>query len=112
MEQENLKETLKQWYGTLQGYWFGFGSSLLLTLSSFFLVYFHFDIPESTLIATLIGLAVVQAAAQLIFFLHVGEEPHPRWESLIFAFMVLMLLIVVLGSLWIMYNLDYRVMRM
>lgn len=112
MEHEDLKETLKEWRGTLQGYWFGFGASLLLTLSSFLLVYLRFDIPNSALIATLIGLALVQAAAQVIFFLHVGEEPHPRWETLVFSFMVLTLLIIVLGSLWIMHNLNDRVMHM
>ncbi len=111
-EEPNLKETLKEWHGTLPGYWFGFGISILLTCISFFLVYIQFDIPDIALIAIVIGLALMQAAAQLILFLHVGQEPKPRWESLVFAFMVLVLFIVVLGTLWIMSDLNSRVMNM
>jgi len=55
-------------------------------------------------------LAVIQMFVQLIFFLHLGKENKPRWNTLIFAFMLLVLLIVVLGTLWIMHSLDTRVM--
>ena len=58
----------------------------------------------------LVSLAFVQAIAQLLFFLHVGQEAHPRWETLIFCFMVLVLLIIAIGSLWIMHDLNDRVM--
>ena len=39
-----------------------------------------------------------------------GQEAKPRWETLIFCFMVLILLIIVIGSLWIMNDLNERVM--
>jgi cytochrome o ubiquinol oxidase operon protein cyoD len=47
---------------------------------------------------------------QLRFFLHLGQEAKPRWETMIFYFMVLVLLIIALGSLWIMHDLEERVM--
>jgi len=46
----------------------------------------------------------------LHFFLHVGEEAKPRWEIISFYFMVVVLFIVVLGTLWIMFDLNTRVM--
>jgi cytochrome o ubiquinol oxidase operon protein cyoD len=89
----------------------GFGLSLLLTSLSFLLV--HFRVLDGRyLIYTVVALAVVQAIVQSLCFLHVGQEPKPRWESLIYAFMVLIMLVIVLGSLWIMFDLDYRMMPM
>jgi cytochrome o ubiquinol oxidase operon protein cyoD len=58
----------------------------------------------------LIGLAIVQAIVQAILFLHVGQEDKPRWETISFCFMVMCVLIIVIGSLWIMHDLDERVM--
>ena len=52
----------------------------------------------------------MQAIVQLIFFLHIGQEAKPHWETVVFCFTVLVLLIIVIGSLWIMYDLDYRLM--
>jgi cytochrome o ubiquinol oxidase operon protein cyoD len=45
---------------------------------------------------------------QLVFFLHLGGEGKPRWRLTAFLFMLLVLVILVFGSLWIMYNLDYH----
>jgi cytochrome o ubiquinol oxidase operon protein cyoD len=57
---------------------------------------------------TLGSLAFVQVIIQLIFFLHLGEEESPRWNLISFLFMVGVVFIIVAGSLWIMFNLDYR----
>lgn len=57
---------------------------------------------------TLIGFAISQLLVQLIFFLHLGRESKPRWNILVFLFAALVVLIVVVGSLWIMNNLDYH----
>lgn len=105
----SLKETQKEWHGTLKSYVIGFSASLLLTAISFSLVITKL-FPEHILIYTILGLAIVQAIVQLLFFLHVGQEPKPRWETLVFYFMVLVLFIIVVGSLWIMYDLHQRVM--
>ncbi len=107
----SLKEIQKEYHGTFKSYLLGFFASLLLTLLSFSLVVFK-GVPEHYLVHILIALAVVQAVVQLLFFLHVGEEAKPRWETIIFYFMILVVLIIVVGSLWIMYDLDQRVMTM
>lgn len=105
----SLKEVQKEWHGTIKAYLIGFMASLLLTGASFLLVITQF-LTGPILMYTLIGLALVQAIVQLIFFLHLGQEAKPRWESLIFVFTVLVLLIIVIGSLWVMSDLNHRVM--
>ena len=105
----NLNETKKEWHGTLTSYIIGFVISLLLTCISFYLVATR-ALTDKVLIYTIIGLALAQALFQLLFFLHVGQEAKPRWETIIFYFTVLVILIIALGSLWIMFDLNNRVM--
>lgn len=108
-EPENLSAIQKEWHGNLKSYVVGFSLSLLLSALSFFLVWAKIFSGKGLFFA-ITGLAIVQATAQILFFLHVGQESKPRWETLIFLFMVLVVLIIISGSLWIMYDLDHRVM--
>lgn len=93
--------------GGLQSYIIGFSLSLVLTLSSYFLVARQALSSQALLVAILV-LAVTQFAVQLFFFLHIADESKPRWNLMAFWFMILVLSIVVFGSLWIMKNLDYH----
>jgi cytochrome o ubiquinol oxidase subunit IV len=111
-EEPSLAEVQKKWHGSMESYLVGFGVALLLTAGSFLLALYRAKIPSTALILSLIGLGLMQAVAQLIFFLHVGEEEKPKWETLILAFMTLLLLVVVIGSLWIMFDLNNRLMVM
>ena len=60
--------------------------------------------------AIIMSLAFLQAALQLVCFLHLGSEKSPFWNSVLFVFMLAVMLIVVVGSIWIMYNLNYHMM--
>jgi cytochrome o ubiquinol oxidase subunit IV len=93
----------------------GFFLSLVLTLTAFWLVHKHLashhEFPsDSFMIIAILGLAVVQLLVQLIFFLHLDSESKPRWNLQVLMFMMMVLLIIVIGSLWIMSNLNYRMM--
>ena len=66
--------------------------------------------PPTALTYTIASFALVQAIVQLIFFLHLGQEGKPHWETFIFFFMLLILMIIVLGSLWVMNDLNERMM--
>lgn len=105
----SLKEMQKSWHGSFKSYVIGFVASLLLTSLSFLLVVGEL-LPNNTLIVTIACFALVQAAFQLIFFLHLGQEDKPRWETIIFLFMFLVLLIIAVGSLWVMHDLNQRTM--
>ncbi len=96
-------------HGSVKSYVIGFAISIALTLFAYFLVERHI-LTSTTLIGTIVSLAFVQAIVQLIFFLHLGEGQKAYWNFIVFLFMILVLLIIVLGSLWIMYDLDDRLM--
>ena len=98
--------------GSLAGYLAGFGLSLLLTLLAFYLVSHRGAKPSVLthrfLIITIVVLAIVQLFVQLLFFLHLDRESKPRWNLLVASFAAIVVLILVIGSLWIMNNLNYH----
>jgi len=105
----SLKQIQKAWHGTLKAYVTGFILSALLTAVSFYLVAEKI-LEVRALMYTIAGLALVQAVVQLVFFLHLGQEATPRWESVVFYFMVVVLTIIAAGSLWVMNDLNERMM--
>jgi cytochrome o ubiquinol oxidase operon protein cyoD len=92
---------------SLRSYVIGFGLSLALTLCSYMLVAHH-SLGRSGLIVATAVLALAQFFVQMRYFLHLGVEAKPRWKLLVFGFMTLVVLILVVGSLWIMSNLNYH----
>ena len=53
-----------------------------------------------------LALAGVQLVIQLVSFLHIGSETKPRWQLHSFWFIFVMAVVIVVGSIWIMANLD------
>ena len=97
-------------FGSLRSYVVGFVLSVLLTLGAYFFV------AEKVLVGLrgdlVVGLfAVVQALVQLIFFLNLTREPKPRWNLVVFLFMVLIVVLIVFGTIWILNNLNYNLMN-
>lgn len=87
----------------------GFILSLLLTLGAYFLVVGRL-LQGNVLLLAVMSLAYIQAAVQLLLFLHLGDEPSPKWKLMTFWFMLTVLIILVGGTLWIMSNLNYNMM--
>ena len=103
-------ETRHESKGSYMAYVIGFVLSVILTIIPYQLVIVENAITGRALVVALILFAVAQLFVQLVFFLHLGRESRPWWNLQMFAFMALVLLILVIGSLWIMYNLDYNMM--
>lgn len=91
----------------ISAYIFGFALSLYLTLTAYWLTVNDMFQPTTFMVA-IMSLALLQFVIQVIFFLHIGEESKPRWNLTTLSFMLLIVAIVVLGSLWIMDNLSYH----
>lgn len=106
---QNIHASHRTDNGVLALYVFGFIWSILLTLTAYFWVVNRL-FSGHTLLYAICGLAVVQCAVQLYFFLHVTAGTKPRWKLISFGFMLLIVGIVVIGSLWIMHSLNYRMM--
>ena len=60
------------------------------------------------MVAALAVLAITQLLVQLVFFLHIDKERKPRWNLAVLLFAALIVFIIVGGSLWIMYHLNYN----
>ena len=91
----------------LRTYLSGYILSLVLTITAYLLVtHPHYSV--GLIVAAVLILAVVQFLVQLVFFLHIGVERRPRWKLAVLIFMVGIVLIIVIGSIWIMNNLNYR----
>lgn len=86
---------------------YGFLLSIIFTLVTYFIAVKHYATGTALLIAVF-GLSLAQAAVQLVFFFHIGLESKPRWNLIIFLFLVLVMIVIIGGSMWIMYNLNYN----
>ena len=98
---------------SLSGYLTGYVLSIVCTLVAYGLVWLHLGdshqtIGHGSLAVGLIFLAILQFFVQAVYFLHLGRESAPRWNAIVFSFMITVVVILVAGSLWIMTNLDYR----
>jgi len=100
--------------GSINKYVIGFALSIAVTLCAYAISVNHNSINDNvanaSIIIMLVFLGIVQLGVQLRYFIHLGHEAKPYWNKLVFAYMVIMVLIVGIGSLWIMNNLDYNMM--
>jgi cytochrome o ubiquinol oxidase subunit IV len=95
--------------GSLRTYLTGFVLSLILTAIPFALVMSGTWSPALTL-AGIVSAGLVQILVHLHYFLHLDTSSAARWNVLAIMFTLLIMIIFVGGSLWIMSNLNYRMM--
>jgi cytochrome o ubiquinol oxidase operon protein cyoD len=93
--------------GTTGSYITGYVLSLILTLTAYILVVNHV-FSKWILVAAIGWLALLQFMVQLLFFLHLDNESKPRFKLLAFALMFVFVLILIVGSVWVMNSLNYR----
>ena len=95
----------------IQSYAIGLVLASLLTAASFYMLRTPLIWGPGIPIA-LATLAVAQMGVHLVFFLHITSDPDNTNNALALAFGVLIVLLVIVGSVWIMDNLHARVMPM
>ncbi|HVM58806.1 MAG TPA: cytochrome C oxidase subunit IV family protein [Candidatus Paceibacterota bacterium] len=94
---------------SLRTYLIGFGLSLLLTLCAYVLATRHM-LSRGRLIEALLALALAQFFLQAASFLHLRGARASRDRLVVFATAIAIALILVSGSLWIMFDLNQRMM--
>jgi cytochrome o ubiquinol oxidase subunit IV len=94
--------------GSFTSYAVGFIVAIMLTVAAYLMVMGQW-LSGGVLLLVIMGLAAVQLIVQLVFFLHLGRD-GVRWKAAAFFAMFIILVLIVGGSLWIMYNLDYNMM--
>lgn len=95
---------------TLQSYVLGFMLCIILTLMAFGLVELRI-FSNHSLYVVLTLLAVIQLLVQSLCFLRLNSSKEGRSNLFPFLFTLLIITILVGGSLWIMYNLNYNMMN-
>ncbi|WP_029685743.1 cytochrome o ubiquinol oxidase subunit IV [Tatumella saanichensis] len=96
-------------HGSLKSYITGFILSVILTGIPFWMV-MEGSAAKSTTLAVVVICAVVQVVVHLVYFLHLDRKSEGGWNMVAIVFSALIILIVVVGSLWIMWNLNYNMM--
>ena len=91
-------------HGSVKSYLIGFVLAVILTGVPFNLVM------DGTVLPLILGAALVQIIVHLIYFLHMDRSSEQRWNVMAFAFTILIVSIVLVGSLWIMHNANTLMM--
>ena len=95
----------------LGSYLTGLILSVIFIAAPYYLVIKH-QLPKESLYIAVVVFGILQLLTQIICFLRLGksnpEDKSWNWVALVFTFIVIV--IVVTGSLWIMYNLNYNMM--
>ncbi|MGB4800733.1 MAG: cytochrome o ubiquinol oxidase subunit IV [Candidatus Saccharimonadales bacterium] len=99
---------------SIAAYTTGFVLSLTLTVGAFALVQATRAAGDMFSRGFLIGVLAVLAATQMIvqvlFFLHLSPERRRRFDGIALLFTIFAVLCIVVGSIWIMENLNYNMM--
>ena len=92
-----------------RGYLIGLGLAVLATIVSFY-------ISGTTLVwqpsipAALIVLAIAQMGVHVVFFLHITTRPDSMNNVMALTFGVFIVFVLMVGSVWIMINLNHNMM--
>ena len=93
-----------------RGYLMGFLLSAVLTAIPFWLVMTGALQDKQAAVLIVIGLAVIQILVHTICFLHLNTRSEGGWTLMAYIFTAVIVLIVITGSLWIMYHINGNMM--
>ncbi len=85
--------------GTISSYIVGFVLAVILTVIPFYMA-----MTGKPNFYILVLFAVVQIVVHVVCFLHINGSQPQRWNLMTFIFAVLAVLIIAVGSVWVMEN--------
>ncbi|SWX47978.1 cytochrome O ubiquinol oxidase subunit IV [Klebsiella pneumoniae] len=94
-------------HGSVKSNMTGFLLSVMLTAIPFWLVMGR-GTTEGAIPGVVLVCAVVQVMVHLVYFLHLNITSETRWNLVAIVFTAVIIFIVITGSLWIMWNLNRR----
>lgn len=97
-------------HASLKSYITGFAAAVVLTIIAFMLVFFGHTLPRWGIISAISIAALAQVLVHLYFFLHLDFSRSQRWNLLTLLFTVVILIIFVGGTIWVISDLNYRMM--
>ena len=97
-------------HGSLKGYATGFVLAVLLTAIPFWLVIGKVFDKSSTTALVILALAALQIVVHMVYFLHMNSKAEGGWTMLALIFTVMLVVIMLSGSIWVMYHLNHNMM--
>ncbi len=97
-------------HSTFKGYAIGFVLAVILTAIPFWLVMDKVIANTSTLGFVVLGFAAVQVVVHMIYFLHMNGKVEGGWSLLALLFTMMVLVIMMAGSIWVMYHMNKNMM--
>ena len=97
-------------HGSVKSYSIGFILSVILTAIPFWLVMGKVITDSSTTGFVILGFAAVQIVVHMIYFLHMNTKSEGGWSILALVFTVMVVVIMLTGSIWVMYHLNTNMM--
>jgi cytochrome o ubiquinol oxidase subunit IV len=99
-------------HGTIGGYVNGFILSVVLTVIPFWLVMSGGVVSSGVTALVILAFAAVQIVVHMVYFLHMNTRSEHGWSILALIFTVVLVVIMLAGSLWVMYHLNDNMMPM
>jgi cytochrome o ubiquinol oxidase operon protein cyoD len=100
------------YHATLKGYLIGFVLSVVLTAIPFWLVMDKVIASSTGTAFAILGIGAVQMVVHMVYFLHMDAKAEGGWSLLALLFTGALLVIMLAGSVWVMYHLDANMMPM
>ena len=97
-------------HGSLKSYLTGFVLAVILTAIPFWLVMGKVFPSSSTTAMVILAFAAVQIVVHMIYFLHMNSRVEGGWSVLALIFTILLVVIMLSGSVWVMYHLNSNMM--
>jgi len=97
-------------HGTLKSYVIGFVLSVILTAIPFWLVMGGVIKDSTTTAFVILAIGAVQIVVHMVYFLHMNTKSEGGWNMLALIFTGVLLVILLAGSLWVMFHLNHNMM--
>ena len=98
-------------HASMRDYAIGFVLSVILTAIPFWMV-MTMPLSAGVTAAIIMGFAVVQIVVHMVYFLHMTPKAEGGWSMTSLLFTIIVVVIVLSGSLWVMYHLNTNMMPM
>lgn len=98
-----------QAHGSVKEYVRGLIFSIILTIVPFAMVMAGVGSTQF-IIGVIMVFAVAQILVQLVFFLHMNTSSEQMWNTSSAVFVVVIVAIILIGSLWIMDHLNHNML--
>jgi len=96
-------------HGSVKEYVWGLIWSIVLTVIPFTMV-MHGEFSTGLTMLIILVTAIAQMFVQLVFFLHMNTSSEQTWNVTSAVFIVVIVAVVVLGSVWIMQHLNHNML--